>query len=290
MTRSPPACRRASSAVTRAGQLILLVETASGPVVLASDAIHYYEEMERDWPCSIVVDVPETYAGYELLRELARERHDADRRRPRSARARPLPPGRRCARRPRRLPPLTMALDERQRRLREEFLDSRGYWNEFLDGLLELDPDFFAAYAELAAVPWRQGPLEPKVKELILLAMDAAATHMYEPGVREHTRNALALGATAAEIMEVLELTSTLGDPRVQHRRADPDGGAGGGRAAAGARALRAPARDQGRLHAQPRLLEQRSGTTCSFSTRTSSRPTRSSRRCRGRAGRSSRR
>ena len=52
------------------GQLILLVETASGPVVLASDAIHYYEEMERDWPCSIVVDVPETYAGYELLREL----------------------------------------------------------------------------------------------------------------------------------------------------------------------------------------------------------------------------
>jgi glyoxylase-like metal-dependent hydrolase (beta-lactamase superfamily II) len=54
-----------------AGQLILVVETASGPVVLASDAIHYYEEMERDWPCSIVVDLPETYAGYELLRELA---------------------------------------------------------------------------------------------------------------------------------------------------------------------------------------------------------------------------
>ena len=53
-----------------AGQLILLIETACGPVVLASDAIHYYEEMERDWPCSIVVDVPETYAGYELLREL----------------------------------------------------------------------------------------------------------------------------------------------------------------------------------------------------------------------------
>ena len=54
-----------------AGQLILVVETASGPVVVASDAIHYYEEMERDWPCSIVVDVPETYTGYELLRELA---------------------------------------------------------------------------------------------------------------------------------------------------------------------------------------------------------------------------
>jgi glyoxylase-like metal-dependent hydrolase (beta-lactamase superfamily II) len=53
-----------------AGQLILLADTRAGPVVIASDAIHYYEEMERDWPCSLLVDVAETYAGYELLREL----------------------------------------------------------------------------------------------------------------------------------------------------------------------------------------------------------------------------
>jgi glyoxylase-like metal-dependent hydrolase (beta-lactamase superfamily II) len=53
------------------GQTILLVETASGLVVLASDAIHYYEELERDWPCAIVVDVAETYASFDLLRELA---------------------------------------------------------------------------------------------------------------------------------------------------------------------------------------------------------------------------
>jgi glyoxylase-like metal-dependent hydrolase (beta-lactamase superfamily II) len=52
------------------GQAILVVETAGGPVVVASDAIHFYEELERDWPCSLVVDVPETYAGYDLLREL----------------------------------------------------------------------------------------------------------------------------------------------------------------------------------------------------------------------------
>jgi alkylhydroperoxidase/carboxymuconolactone decarboxylase family protein YurZ len=104
-----------------------------------------------------------------------------------------------------------MALDERRRQLREEFVDARGYWNEFLGGLLELDPDFFEAYARFSSVPWESGPLEPKVKVLVLLAMDAAATHMYEPGVREHTRNAIALGATAEEIMEVLELTSTLG-------------------------------------------------------------------------------
>lgn len=104
-----------------------------------------------------------------------------------------------------------MGLDERRQRLRDEFIDARGFWNESLGRLLDLDPDFFAAYAELTGVPWRQGPLDPKVKHLVLLAMDAAATHMYAPGCREHIRNALAVGATAEELMEVLELTSTLG-------------------------------------------------------------------------------
>jgi alkylhydroperoxidase/carboxymuconolactone decarboxylase family protein YurZ len=104
-----------------------------------------------------------------------------------------------------------MTLDERQRALRDDFLERRGFWNQTLEDLLRLDPDFFAAYAELSGIPWRQGLLEPKVKHFILLAMDAAATHMYAVGVREHVRNALALGATAEELMEVLELTSTLG-------------------------------------------------------------------------------
>ena len=60
-------------------------------------------------------------------------------------------------------------------------------------------------------MPWRSGPLEPKVKELVLLAMDAAATHLYQPGLRAHIRNALGLGATREEIMEVIELVSVIG-------------------------------------------------------------------------------
>jgi alkylhydroperoxidase/carboxymuconolactone decarboxylase family protein YurZ len=60
-------------------------------------------------------------------------------------------------------------------------------------------------------VPWKQGPLEPKVKELVYIAIDAAATHLYVPGIRQHMRLALQHGATADEIMEVLELTATLG-------------------------------------------------------------------------------
>ena len=53
--------------------------------------------------------------------------------------------------------------------------------------------------------------LEPKVKELIYTAFDCSATHMFEPGLRQHIRNALAYGASAAEIMEVFELASGIG-------------------------------------------------------------------------------
>jgi alkylhydroperoxidase/carboxymuconolactone decarboxylase family protein YurZ len=49
------------------------------------------------------------------------------------------------------------------------------------------------------------------MKELILVAVNAATTHLYAPGVRRHMRNALAHGATAEEIMETIELTTLLG-------------------------------------------------------------------------------
>jgi alkylhydroperoxidase/carboxymuconolactone decarboxylase family protein YurZ len=100
---------------------------------------------------------------------------------------------------------------DRKRELREAFIEARGFWSPLWDGLLELDPDFFEAYLSFSSVPWRSGPLDPKVKELVYIAMDAAATHLFVPGIRQHIRNALELGATREEIMEVLELTSTLG-------------------------------------------------------------------------------
>jgi glyoxylase-like metal-dependent hydrolase (beta-lactamase superfamily II) len=52
------------------GQLVLDVETAGGPVVLASDAIHYYEELEGS-RFEIFEDMGAMVRGYELLRELA---------------------------------------------------------------------------------------------------------------------------------------------------------------------------------------------------------------------------
>jgi glyoxylase-like metal-dependent hydrolase (beta-lactamase superfamily II) len=55
------------------GQQIVLVEAGRGLVVLASDAVHLYEEHERDRPFEIVADLAEMYRGYDLIRELCRE-------------------------------------------------------------------------------------------------------------------------------------------------------------------------------------------------------------------------
>lgn len=105
-----------------------------------------------------------------------------------------------------------MTLTDEQQRIKDEFIRVRGTWGPAWDAVLELDPRFLKAYLDFSAVPWRaDSHLEPKVKEFIYIAVDAAATHLYEPGIRQHISAALDHGATGAEIMEVIELTSTLG-------------------------------------------------------------------------------
>jgi alkylhydroperoxidase/carboxymuconolactone decarboxylase family protein YurZ len=106
---------------------------------------------------------------------------------------------------------MSTTLDQRRKELRDQFIEARGFWSPIWEGLLDQDPEFFASYLAFSAVAWRQGPLEPKVKEFVYIAVDAAATHLFVPGIRQHIRQALVHGATAQEIMEVIELTSTLG-------------------------------------------------------------------------------
>lgn len=101
--------------------------------------------------------------------------------------------------------------DERQERLKAEFVANRGYWHDFWDGILELAPDLFEGYVEFSSVPWKSGTLPPKVKEMIYVAFDASATHLYVPGLKLHLRNAVRLGATVGELMEVLSIVSVVG-------------------------------------------------------------------------------
>lgn len=77
--------------------------------------------------------------------------------------------------------------------------------------VIKADEKFFDQFLDYSSYPFRKGPLTRKMKELILIAMDATPTHLYEPGLRMHIRDALKHGATREEILEVLQLASLVG-------------------------------------------------------------------------------
>ncbi len=54
-----------------AGLQVVRVKTARGSVVLASDATHFYANIEQDRPYSIVSDLPRMYGAFDLVHGLA---------------------------------------------------------------------------------------------------------------------------------------------------------------------------------------------------------------------------
>jgi glyoxylase-like metal-dependent hydrolase (beta-lactamase superfamily II) len=54
-----------------AGQEILRIRTERGWVVLASDALHYYEEYERGIPFAVAFNLSDMIAAHDRIRELA---------------------------------------------------------------------------------------------------------------------------------------------------------------------------------------------------------------------------
>jgi alkylhydroperoxidase/carboxymuconolactone decarboxylase family protein YurZ len=102
-------------------------------------------------------------------------------------------------------------LNEFQERLKAQFTETRGYWHDFWNEMLELDPEMFEAYTNFSSVPRQTGTLTPAEKDLIYISYDIAATHLYVPGTKLHIRNALNHGATTEQILEVMELASMLG-------------------------------------------------------------------------------
>lgn len=96
---------------------------------------------------------------------------------------------------------------------RDTFVTSLGAagWNDSWDYLSKIDPEIFQASVNLMAVPRKKNHLSTKMQSLVLLSVDCAATHLYERGIRQHIKAAAAAGASRAEVLEVLELSSTLG-------------------------------------------------------------------------------
>ena len=80
----------------------------------------------------------------------------------------------------------------------------RGFQPYWLRFMADVDLDFLEAYEriyELTAV--RRGRLPAKFRELIVVA--AVSIGGYGPGIKDHVRRALRLGATKEEIVEVLQ-------------------------------------------------------------------------------------
>ena len=90
-------------------------------------------------------------------------------------------------------------------------MKASGGWNPLWDGLYEMDPDWTEQYMAMAMEPFQGGVLDPKVVQMLCIAVDAAATHMYAPGTRRHIQAALDLGVTPEEVLEVLKLATLVG-------------------------------------------------------------------------------
>ena len=79
-----------------------------------------------------------------------------------------------------------------------------------LTQFLDEAPQFAEAYRQFAAAG-ATGHLSELDVELISVAVNASTTLMHEEALRVHIRNALALGATREQLLEVFELASVIG-------------------------------------------------------------------------------
>ncbi|WP_298241750.1 carboxymuconolactone decarboxylase family protein [uncultured Bradyrhizobium sp.] len=102
-------------------------------------------------------------------------------------------------------------LTPEQQVLKEAYVRARGYWRPWTEGLLRFDPAFLQAYGRYAGYAAEKGPLSRKMCELIYVALDGSATHLFRSGLALHLRLALQEGATAREIIDVFRLATVQG-------------------------------------------------------------------------------
>jgi alkylhydroperoxidase/carboxymuconolactone decarboxylase family protein YurZ len=85
-------------------------------------------------------------------------------------------------------------------------LKAAGIWNDAWNPFFDADPVWTDEFMAAGVDVYTSGVMSAKDVELISIALDASFTHMYAPGTRRHIRTALKLGASVAEIMDVLKL------------------------------------------------------------------------------------
>jgi len=95
--------------------------------------------------------------------------------------------------------------------IKAHFIAERGYWRPWTEALLAHNPAFLQRYADYAGHPARTGPLSARMVELVYVALDSSATHLFPTGLQVHMTYALQAGATPAEIFDVLHLVTLQG-------------------------------------------------------------------------------
>lgn len=110
--------------------------------------------------------------------------------------------------------------DADSERYRDQLLTDP-YWQrldamlpDFLDTMLRLHAPAFKSFVDYVGIPWQSGPLPAKTKELVYVSIDTMPSHRYLPGMRFHIENALALGATRQELLDVLDISAAAGPSR----------------------------------------------------------------------------
>ncbi|MCX7376618.1 MAG: carboxymuconolactone decarboxylase family protein [Alphaproteobacteria bacterium] len=106
---------------------------------------------------------------------------------------------------------MPMQLTPAQEAFKQDYIRKRGYWVTFNDGLLQYSQAFLETYMKYAALPAAEGPLSPRMVELVYVAADASATHMFGEGLLIHTKLALARGASPTDVVETLQIATAEG-------------------------------------------------------------------------------
>lgn len=104
------------------------------------------------------------------------------------------------------LPPAPPGIEE----IRAAHQGATGRWPRGAEIALALSPGFAAAYLAYERIPYETGPLPRKVKEFVRIAVAGAPTILDRDTLREAIAAALDAGASAAEIAEVLQLSSAI--------------------------------------------------------------------------------
>lgn len=91
------------------------------------------------------------------------------------------------------------------------YRQERGYWRPWNAQLLARRPAFLQAYAHYAGYPARSGGLSERMVELVYVALDASASHLFASGLKLHMQKALACGASDDDLLDVLTLVCLQG-------------------------------------------------------------------------------